>query len=81
MLDEHWSGLLPNHVLTGFRSTAFGGLVDAGVAVGWLHKAAAFTKRSFLGKSWMTVSTFEMTGKGAAENPLAPHLLLALAKS
>ena len=34
MLDEHWSGLLPNHVLTGFPSTAFGGLVDAGVAVG-----------------------------------------------
>ena len=41
MLDEHWTGLLPNYVLTGFPSTAFGGLVDAGVAVGWLHHAAA----------------------------------------
>ena len=51
MLDEHWSGLLPNHVLTGFPSTAFGGLVDAGMAVGWLHHAAAFVKRSFLGKA------------------------------
>jgi Glycosyl hydrolases family 2/Glycosyl hydrolases family 2, sugar binding domain len=29
MLDEHWSGLLPNHVLTGFPSIAFGGLIDA----------------------------------------------------
>ena len=40
MLDEHWSGLLPDHVLTGFPSTGFGGLVDAGLAVGWLHHAA-----------------------------------------
>jgi hypothetical protein len=81
MLDEHWSGLLPNHVLRGFRSTAFGGLVDAGVAVAWLHKAAAFTKRSFLGRGWLTVSTFDMGSKAAAENPLAPHLLRSLAQS
>jgi len=36
---------------TGFPSTAFGGLIDAGVAVGWLDHAAAFSKRSFLGKA------------------------------
>jgi hypothetical protein len=81
MLDEHWQGLVPNHVLTGFRSSAFGGLIDAGMAVAWLHKAAGFTKRSFLGKGWMTVSTFDLTAKEALESPLAPHLLLALAKS
>jgi Glycosyl hydrolases family 2/Glycosyl hydrolases family 2, sugar binding domain len=81
MLDEHWTGLTPNYVLTGFMSTAFGGLVDAGVAVGWLHKAAAFTKRSFLGKGWMTVSTFEMMSKEAMANPLAPHVLRALGMS
>jgi hypothetical protein len=81
MLDEHWSGLLPNHVLTGFPSTAFGGLVDAGVAVGWLHHAAAFVKRSFLGKGWLTVSTFDLTSPQAHENPLAPHLMKALAES
>ncbi|HEX9167665.1 MAG TPA: hypothetical protein VF886_01875 [Roseiarcus sp.] len=81
MLDEHWTGLLPNHVLTGFPSTAFGGLVDAGVAVGWLHHAAAFSKRSFLGKAWLTVSTFDLTSAEAWDNPLAPHLLAALAAS
>ena len=81
MLDEHWSGLLPRHVLTGFPSTAFGGLVDSGMAVGWLHLAAAFTKRSFLGKAWLTVSTFDLTSPKAHENPLAPHLLKALAES
>jgi Glycosyl hydrolases family 2, sugar binding domain/Glycosyl hydrolases family 2 len=81
MLDEHWSGLLPNHVLTGFPSTAFGGLVDAGVAVGWLHHAAAFAKRSFLGKGWLTVSTFDLTTPRAHENPLAPYLIKALAES
>ena len=81
MLDEHWAGLLPNHVLTGFPSTAFGGLVDAGVAVGWLHHAAALSKRSFLGKGWLTVSTFEMTSAESGQNPLAPHLLKALAES
>ena len=81
MLDEHWSGLLPNHVLTGFPSTAFGGLVDAGVAVGWLHHAAAFVKRSFLGRGWLTVSTFDLTSPQAQENPLAAHLMKALAES
>ncbi len=47
MLDEHWTELMPEHILTGFPATAFGGLVDAGMAVGWLHLAAAFVKRSF----------------------------------
>jgi hypothetical protein len=68
-------------VLTGFPSTAFGGLVDAGVAVGWLHHAAAFSKRSFLGRAWLTVSTFDLTSAEAAENPLAPHLMKALVES
>lgn len=81
MLDEHWSGLIPKYVLTGFRSTAFGGLVDAGIAVAWLHKAAALTKRSFLGKGWMTVSTFDFSSAKARANPLAPHVLKALAES
>jgi hypothetical protein len=80
MLDEHWIGLLPRHVLTGFRSTAFGGFVDAGVAVAWLHKAAAFAKRSFLGKGWINVTTFDLTSDEAWRNPLAAHLLLALAR-
>jgi hypothetical protein len=81
MLDEHWGGLIPKYVLTGFRSTAFGGLVDAGIAVAWLHKAAALTKRTFLGRGWMTVSTFDFTSDEARQNPLAPHLLKALAQS
>jgi hypothetical protein len=81
MLDEHWTGLLPNHVLTGFPSTAFGGLVDCGIAVGWLHRAAALSKRSFLGKAWLTVSTFALSSIEAADNPLTPHLLAALAAS
>jgi hypothetical protein len=71
MLDEHWTGLLPNHVLTGFPSTAFGGSVDSGMAVGWLHLAAAFVKRSFLGKAWLTVSTFDLTSPQAHEPPRA----------
>ncbi|HXE24123.1 MAG TPA: hypothetical protein VN637_04475, partial [Roseiarcus sp.] len=81
MLDEHWTGLLPDHVLTGFPSTAFGGLIDSGMGVGWLHFAAAFTKRSFLGKAWLTGSTFDLTSAHAQANPLAPHLMKALAES
>ena len=81
MLNEHWSGLLPHYVLTGFPSTAFGGLVDAGVAVGWLHHAAALSKRSFLGRAWLTVSTFDLTSAEAAKNPLTPHLMKALVES
>ncbi len=81
MQNEHWTGLLSHHVLTGFPSTAFGGLVDSGIAVGWLHHAAALSKRSYLGKAWLTVSTFALTSAAAAENPLAAHLLAALAAS
>ena len=81
MLDEHWTGLTPNYVLTGFPSTAFGGLVDSGMAVGWLHLAAAFTKRSFLGHAWITVATFDLTSEEAADNPLAAHVLAALVTS
>ena len=38
-------------------------------------------KRSFLGKAWLTVSTFDLTSPKAQANPLAPHLLKALAES
>ena len=43
LLDEHWLELTPNFVLTAFLSTAYAGLVDAGVVVAWLHHAAAFS--------------------------------------
>ncbi|HYA81204.1 MAG TPA: hypothetical protein VED87_09770, partial [Methylocystis sp.] len=78
---EHWRGITPNFVLTGFLSTAFAGLVDSGVSVGWLHLAAAFVKRSRLGPGWLTAATFDLSSSEAARNPLAPQLLLALAKS
>ncbi len=81
LLDEYWAGLLADYVLTGFPSTAFAGLVDSGMAVGWLHLAAAFTKRSFLGKAWITATTFDFTSRKAADNPLAVHLLRAVAES
>jgi len=38
-------------------------------------------KRSFLGKGWLTVSTFDLTSPQAQANPLAPHLMKALAES
>ena len=81
MLDEHWAGLTPNHVLTGFLSTAFGGLVDAGMAVGWLHLAAGFVKRTALGPGWLTIATFDLTSAQASANPLAAHLLRAIVES
>ncbi len=80
MFDEHWIGLVPNHVLTGFLAPAWGGLVNSGMVVGWLHKAAGFAKRSFLGKGWINIATFDLTSPEALANPIAPHLLAALAK-
>ena len=58
-----------------------GVLLFSGMAVGWLHLAAGFVKRSFLGKAWLTISTYDLTSKAAAENPLAPHLLRAIVES
>ena len=79
LLDEHWLGLTPNFVLTGFLSTAFAGLVDAGVVAAWLHSAAAFVKRTRLGAGRLTVTTFEFSAPGVAMRPLAPHVLAAIA--
>jgi hypothetical protein len=76
MLDEHWLGLTPDYVLTSFFSTAYSGLVDAGIVVAWLHASAAFVKRTRLGPGQLTVTTFDFGGGTA--NPLAPHLLAAI---
>ena len=81
MLDEHWQALAPDHVLTGFLSTSYTGLVDSGVVVGWLHHAAAFVKRTRLGPGSLNVSTFNLTSPAASAHPLAPHLLAAIAGS
>ena len=79
MLDEHWAGLTPHHVLTGFLSTSSAGLVDAGVVVAWLHKAAAFVKRTRLGPGILTVTTFDFLAPASRDNPLAPYLMAAIA--
>ena len=79
LLDEHWLGLTPHFVLTDFLSTAFTGLVDAGIAVAWVHACAAFVKRTRLGPGRLTVTTFEFSDAAALANPLAPYLLAALA--
>jgi Glycosyl hydrolases family 2, sugar binding domain/Glycosyl hydrolases family 2 len=78
LLDEHWCGLTPNFVLTGFLSTAYAGLVDAGVVVGWLHASAAYTKRTRLGPGRLTVTSFEFRAPEAASHPLAPLVLAAV---
>jgi hypothetical protein len=77
LLDEHWCGLTPNFVLTGFLSTAYTGLIDAGVVVGWLQASAAFTKSTRLGPGQLTVTSFEFRSPGAAAHPLAPLVLAA----
>ena len=79
LLDEHWLGLTPNFVLTDFLSTAFTGLVDAGIAVAWVHACAAFVKRTRLGPGQLTVTTFELSDAAAIANPIAPYLLAAIA--
>ena len=79
MFDEHWAGVLPRYVLTAFLSTAYSGLVDAGIVVAWLHFAAAFVKHTRLGPGRLTVTTFALSGPEAAKNPLANHVLAAVA--
>ena len=61
--------------------TAFRGNLEAGAPRGARSCPHSFTKRSFLGKGWITVSTFDFTSQRAAENPLAPHLLRSIAES
>lgn len=81
LLDASFDRVVPHHVLTGFRAWEFGGPVQAGIVVGWVHKAAALIASRRVGQGMVTVSTFRLFTDPPGRDPVATALLDALIRS
>jgi hypothetical protein len=75
MLDVSFDKVVPHHVMTGFRSWEYEGLVHAGVVVGWLHKPAATIAERQVGKGWLVATTFRLLDQPPGTDPVAAALL------
>jgi hypothetical protein len=75
LLDICFDRVVPHHVMTGFRSWEYEGLVHAGVVIGWLHKPAATIAERQVGKGRLVATTFRLTNDAPGADPVAAALL------
>lgn len=81
LLDVSFDRVVPHHVMTGFRSWEFDGLVDAGVVIGWVNKPAATIARRTVGRGGLVATTFRLLGDAPGLDPVAATLFDGLVKS
>lgn len=81
LLDITFDRVVPHHVLTGFRTWEFGGPVQGGVVVGWVHKPAALVAERSVGLGRATVSTFRLFNDPPGRDPVAATLLSAMLRA
>ena len=81
MIDLSFDRVVPHHVLTGFKAWEFGGLVHAGLVVGWVHKPAAFIAERRVGKGALVASTFRLLEDAPEQDPVATALFDALIRT
>jgi hypothetical protein len=75
ILDLSFSGVVPHHLLLGFRPWEFGNNVLAGMVVGWVHKAAAIMGQKRVGRGGVVATTFRLTREAPGADPVAAALL------
>ena len=78
LVDLSMSDVIPHHVMTGFRAWEYGGAVQAGLVVGWVHKPAVLIGTRRVGRGWLVASTFRLCHPTAAHDPVASALFDAL---
>jgi Glycosyl hydrolases family 2, sugar binding domain/Glycosyl hydrolases family 2, TIM barrel domain/Glycosyl hydrolases family 2 len=78
LLDLSFDRVVPHHVMTGFRSWEFDGLVHAGIVVGWVHMPAALIAERKIGKGQLVATTFRLTGDPPGVDPVAAALFDAI---
>ena len=78
LIDLSFDKVVPHHVLTGFKSWEFGGLVHAGLVAGWIHKPAALIAERQVGRGMVLVSTFRLLNDPPGRDPVATALFDAL---
>ena len=81
MIDLSFDRVVPHHVLTGFKAWEFGGLVHAGLVVGWVHKPAALIAERRVGKGGLVASTFRLMEDAPGTDPVATALFDALIRT
>ena len=81
MIDLSFDRVVPHHVLTGFKSWEFGGLVHAGLVAGWIHKPGALIAERRVGKGALVASTFRLLADAPLADPVATALLDALIRT
>ena len=74
-----FTGLTPEHVITGCSPHDFAFDVYAGLFVGWLHKPVPTIVRRWVGQGQVVISTFRLS-KNLKTNPLAMCLFAELLK-
>ena len=78
LVDLSMADVIPHHVMTGFRPWEFGGPVQAGVVVGWVHKPAVLIAERRVGKGGLVASTFRLRTQNPGADPVASALFDAL---
>ena len=81
LIDLSFDRVVPHHVLTGFKSWEFGGLVHAGLVAGWIHKPGALIAERRVGKGALLASTFRLLADAPLADPVATALLDALIRT
>lgn len=78
IFDLSFSGVVPHHLLTGFRPWEFGNNVHAGTVVGWVHKPAAIIGEKQVGRGGVVATTFRLLREAPGADPVAAALFDAL---
>ena len=81
LLDLAYDRVVPRHVLGSLRSWEYGGLVHAGVVVGWVHKVAATILERRIGRGGMVATTFRLMQDEPGTDPVAATLLDGLIRA
>lgn len=81
IFDLSFSGVVPHHLLTGFRPWEFGNNVIAGMVCGWVHKPAAIIGQKRVGRGGVVATTFRLTCEAPGADPVAAALFDALVAS
>jgi hypothetical protein len=78
IFDLSFSGVVPHHLLTGFRPWEFGSNVMAGMVCGWVHRPAAIVGQKRVGRGGVVATTFRLTQEAPGDDPVAAALFDAL---
>ena len=78
MFDLSFDRVVPTHVLGGFEPWEYGGPVQAGLVVGWGHKAAATIATRRVGTGGLAATSFCLLSDPPGHDPVAAALFDAL---